>query len=73
MIGKIDSKSKLIGKIDSKSKSVYFCESTYELYETIIELFTKEKNTVCYIYCNIAKFGGVATSLNRAFWDIEPV
>jgi DNA modification methylase len=63
---------KLIGKVHSKGKAVHPQENSYELYETILQLFSDEDDMVGHIYCNVAKLGGVASALNRGFWGVEP-
>jgi DNA modification methylase len=63
---------KLIGKIHQKGEAVHPQENSYQLYETILQLFTVENDTVGHIYCNVGKLGGVASSMNRSFWGVEP-
>ena len=61
----------LIGKVDSKGNAIYPQENNYTLYETLIELFTSEKDMVGHIYANVCKMSGVATVKNRGFWGVE--
>jgi hypothetical protein len=68
----LPSTRKLIGKIDSRGNAVYPQENSFELYETIAEIFTEENDMIGHIYCNVVKFGAVVSTMNRGFWGVEP-
>ncbi len=63
---------KLIGKIDSRRNVMYPQKNSFELYETIAEIFTEENDMIGHIYCNVVKFGIVVSTMNRGFWSVEP-
>lgn len=67
----LPSTRKLVGKVDSKGKAVHPQENSFDLYETIVQIFTQENDMIGHIYCNVGKLGAVATSMNRGFWGVE--
>ena len=67
----LPSTRKLIGKVDSRGKAIYPQKNSFELYETIAETFTEENDMIGHIYCNVVKFGAVASAMNRGFWGVE--
>lgn len=62
----------LIGKTNNKGSAIHPQENSFELYETLIQLFTSDGDMVGHIYSNVGKMGGVATVMNRSFWGVEP-